>query len=172
MDVDTNFPRYLHLKVPWVFVDSHWPFRMTLSVKHRVIRIYDSQRKFKSSPPGQNGPHFPDDIFKCIFMNEKFRILIQISLKFVPKGAINNIVALVQIMALALIWQQAIIWINAQPIHWRIYAALGGDEFKKTCLAFVLDTVFADGLAPLGARKSADTVMTMLQSLIYSQGLF
>ena len=24
--------------------------------------------------------------------------------------------------------QQAIIWINADPIHWRIYAALGGDE--------------------------------------------
>ena len=23
----------------------------------------------------------------------------------------------------------AIIWTNADPIHWRIYAALGGDEF-------------------------------------------
>ena len=23
---------------------------------------------------------------------------------------------------------QAIIWANADPIHWRIYAALGGDE--------------------------------------------
>ena len=23
---------------------------------------------------------------------------------------------------------QAIIWTNAHPIHWRIYAALGGDE--------------------------------------------
>ena len=23
---------------------------------------------------------------------------------------------------------QAIIWTNADPIHWRIYAALGGDE--------------------------------------------
>ena len=52
-----------------------------------------------SSPPGQNGRHFPDDIFKCIFMNEKFCILIRISLKFVPKGLINNIPALVQIMA-------------------------------------------------------------------------
>ena len=26
--------------------------------------------------------------------------------------------------------RQAIIWNNAYPIHWRIYAALGGDEFK------------------------------------------
>ena len=31
-----------------------------------------------------------DDIFKCIFMNENVRILIQISLKFVPKGPIDN----------------------------------------------------------------------------------
>ena len=43
-----------------------------------------------------NGRHFPDDIFKCIFMNEKFCILIRISLKFVAKGPINNIPALVQ----------------------------------------------------------------------------
>ena len=30
------------------------------------------------------------DIFKCIFLNEKFNIVIQISLKFVPKGPIDN----------------------------------------------------------------------------------
>ena len=52
-----------------------------------------------SSPPGQNGPHFPDNILKCIFMNEKFCILIWISLKFVPKRPINNIPAYVQILA-------------------------------------------------------------------------
>ena len=40
-----------------------------------------------------------DDIFKYIFVNEKFYILINTSLKFVPKGQINNIPALVQIMA-------------------------------------------------------------------------
>ena len=47
----------------------------------------------------QNGRHFADDTFKCIFMNENVRISINISLKFVPKGLINNIPALVQIMA-------------------------------------------------------------------------
>ena len=26
--------------------------------------------------------------------------------------------------------RQAIIWTNAEPIHWRIYAALGGDELN------------------------------------------
>ena len=49
--------------------------------------------------PRQNGRHFADDTFKRIFMNEKVRISINISLKFVPKGPINNIPALVQIMA-------------------------------------------------------------------------
>ena len=36
-----------------------------------------------------------DVIFKCIFVNEKFCILIKSSLKFVPKGGIDNIPALV-----------------------------------------------------------------------------
>ena len=54
---------------------------------------------FDTSPPSQNGRHFADDIFKCIFMNEKFRVLIQISLKFIPRGLIENKAALVQVMA-------------------------------------------------------------------------
>ena len=49
--------------------------------------------------PGQDGRHFADDTFKRIFVNENVRILIEVSLKFVPKGPINNIPALVQIMA-------------------------------------------------------------------------
>ena len=52
-----------------------------------------------SSPPGQNGRHFTDDIFRCIFMNENVCILIIISLEFVPKGLIDNLSALVQVMA-------------------------------------------------------------------------
>ena len=49
--------------------------------------------------PRQNGRHFPDDIFKRIFLNQNVQIQINISLKFVPKCPINNIPALVQIMA-------------------------------------------------------------------------
>ena len=52
-----------------------------------------------SSPPGQNGRHFTDDGSKCIFVNEKFCILIIISLKFLPKGPIDKNPALVQIIA-------------------------------------------------------------------------
>ena len=36
-----------------------------------------------------------DSIFKHIFLNESVRIFIQISLKFVPKGPIDNNSALV-----------------------------------------------------------------------------
>ena len=44
--------------------------------------------------PRQNCGHF-----KPIFLNENIRVSIKISLKFVPKVFINNILALVQIMA-------------------------------------------------------------------------
>ena len=40
-----------------------------------------------------------DDIFRCIFLNGNDRIHIKISLKFVLKDPVNNISALVQIMA-------------------------------------------------------------------------
>ena len=45
--------------------------------------------------PRQDGRHFADDTFKRIFLNENVRISIKISLKFVAKGPINNIPALV-----------------------------------------------------------------------------
>ena len=51
----------------------------------------------------QNGRRFADDTFKRIFLNENGRIFIKISLRFVPKGPINNNPALVQIMA----WRQS-----------------------------------------------------------------
>ena len=54
---------------------------------------------FNTLNPRQNGRHFLDNIFKCIFINEGILILTKISLKFVPKGPINNLPALVQIMA-------------------------------------------------------------------------
>ena len=49
--------------------------------------------------PRQNGRHFVDDTFKCIFLNENVWISLTISLKCVRKVRINNIPSLVQIMA-------------------------------------------------------------------------
>ena len=68
-----------------------------LTIKHdlncRKVHIINSLR------PRQNGRRFPNDIFKCFFLNENAWISIKIPLKFVPKGPVNNIPALFQIMA-------------------------------------------------------------------------
>ena len=56
------------------------------------IQSHDS---FNSFPPGQKGRHCTNDLFRCIFVNETFCILIKISLKIVPRVLINNNAALV-----------------------------------------------------------------------------
>ena len=124
----------------------------------------------------------------AFFENENEWISPRISLKFVPKVRVNNIPALVQIMAwrrpgdkplsepmmvsllthicvtrpqwvkslrfsytaigsddgfgldngLAPTRRQAIIWTNADSIHWRIYVALGGNELIEANLAYFI----------------------------------
>ena len=58
-----------------------------------------------------------DDIVRCIFVNKKFCIV-------VSTGSDNG---------LAPKRRQAIIWTNADLIHWRIYAALVWDELNFVC---------------------------------------
>ena len=60
---------------------------------------YLDQCQLNTLRPRQHGRHFADDTFKRIFLNENVIISIKISLTFVPKGPINNIPALVQIIA-------------------------------------------------------------------------
>ena len=74
--------------IPWLIIKSHW--------------------YFNSLRPRQNRRHFADNVFKCNFLNENVCIPIKISLKFVSKGPINNIPALVQIMA----WR----WTGDKPL--------------------------------------------------------
>ena len=84
-----------------------WQISTTYTItvlKNNSVNILLSSIKFhrakdNSSPSGQNGRHFTDDIFRCICMNEKFCISIQISLKFVPKGPNDNYPVLIQIKA-------------------------------------------------------------------------
>ena len=71
----------------------------TVVIKPNKISVMDC---FKTLRSRQEGRHFPDDISKCIFLDENVLILIKMSLQFVPKGPINNIPALVQTMA----WHQ------------------------------------------------------------------
>ena len=62
---------------------------------HSMLKIM----LFSTLKPGQNGCYFPDNIFQRTFLHENVSISIKISLKFVPRGPISNIPALVQIMA-------------------------------------------------------------------------
>ena len=83
-----------------------------------------------TSRPGQNDRHFPDGIFQCIFLDGKFWISLKIAPKFVPKVRINNIPALVQIMA----WRRGGDKPLSEPMMVRLYALLGLNELSP-CLA-------------------------------------
>ena len=77
--------------------------------------------------PRQYGRHFADDYFKRIFFNKNVWISIKISLKFVPKGPINKIPALFQIMA----WRCPVDKPLSEAmllVYWRINASLGLNE--------------------------------------------
>ena len=75
----------------WYYTDAHDDEILWQPFPHGQGHI----SVFNSSPSEQNGRLLADNIFKCIFVNEKFSILIKISLKFVPKGPIDNNPALV-----------------------------------------------------------------------------
>ena len=84
---------------------------------------------FNTLRPRQDGRLVPDDIFKSIFFNENVQISIKISLTFVPEAPINNITALVQIMA----WRRPATshYLNQWwLVYWRIYASFGLNELN------------------------------------------
>ena len=70
-----------------------------LPTSSHIIHPKDHELGINSLRLRQNGRHFADDILNCISLIENIWILIKISLKFVPRGQINNIPALVRIMA-------------------------------------------------------------------------
>ena len=57
---------------------------------------------FNTVTPEQYGRRKADDTLKHVFLKQNFSVLIEISLKFVPKGLINNKSSLVQVMT----WHQ------------------------------------------------------------------
>ena len=72
---------------------EHWPLLRLLNlIPTHLVNVCH---------PGQHGCHFADTIFRCIFMNEKFCIAVQTSLKFVPKGLLDNNPALIQVTGIA-----------------------------------------------------------------------
>ena len=63
---------------------------------HREISL--GSERINILRPRQNSRHFADEIFKCIFLLENILTWINVLLNFVPKGLVDSIVTLIQIM--------------------------------------------------------------------------
>ena len=79
--------------------------------------------------PRQNFSDFADDTFKCILLNGNIWMSIKFSFKFVPKGLIDNVAALFQIMALRR--PATSHYLNQWClVYWHIFESLSVNELK------------------------------------------
>ena len=100
----------LNMQIKTFYFETNNSYSIQSCHRNAVWQVrFNSLRRFHSTlgfavafytlRPRQNGRHFADDTFKLIFLPENIKNSIKISLKFVSIGPINNIPALVQIMA-------------------------------------------------------------------------
>ena len=108
--------------------------------------------------PRQNGCHFRDNIFKYIFLNENVWISIKISLKFVPKGPINNIAALVQIM----LWHRPGDKPLSEPMmdSLLMHICITWPQWVEKTTPVMIITLCMDGLTHWGRDKMAAALQT------------
>ena len=86
----------------WIRQQSFRQYRRQVSSLIRGLCEWNAFRRFIVGIIlilTQDGRHFPDDIFKCIFLNENVLISLKFSLKVFPRFWISNISTLVQMMA-------------------------------------------------------------------------
>ena len=146
---------------------SHWdvsgrcPEWWVLSWGGNPVRAPSTLRTFSAKEPlegfntlrqRQIGCLFPDNIFKCIFLNENCFILMKISLKFVAQGPINNIPALVQVMA----WHRS----GDKPLSEPMMACLN-DAYIMTHIC-VTRPHWVNSLAPERCRNNFTSVFFKL----------
>ena len=93
--------------------------------------LSSSRNSFNSSPLGKMAAISQTIFFRCIFVNEKFCLLIKISLNSFPEAQLTINRHKFR-YGLALSRRQAIVWTNVDLVHWRIYATLRGDELWRT----------------------------------------
>ena len=112
---------------------------------------------FNSLRHRQNGCHFTDDLFRYICLNENVWNSITIPLNFVPRSPINNIPALVQIMA----WCQPgdkplsetmmVYWWIFKLIYWWIPVKLFSGAYW--CQVNIYSGIYSGiGLVPSGSK--------------------
>ena len=133
-----SIPLWLHILHLWSSVHTYEKPRLYLLLLHIEAET--------------NGRHFPDVIFKFNFLNENIWISIEISLKCVPNGQINNIPALVQIMA------------------WRIYVSLGFHELRDIWKSVTDNSICDDlniSIDPFGYIFNSSYIYLLMYLEIY-----
>ena len=152
------------------------------------IILHGCHWMFNTLQPRHNGRYFPDDIFICIFLNENVWISIKISLTYVPWGRMNDIPALVQIMAWRLLGDKPL----SEPMlvslpmhisvtqpqwvkHWfsslwlcRVILCLLGSEKKKKKpdkLSASAEALFINALCPGNTMWHQGTGATLVQAM-------
>ena len=126
-EVIVSFHVVHHCWTIWICTHIHGIWFMSIWLKQNVVTMtayasksYDRIHRIFKSPPGQNGHHFADDIVICTFLNEKFCILINISLKFVPRAPIDNSLAWVKIIVVLPVgwnWHEMYLWLLPNEIR-------------------------------------------------------
>ena len=120
INVLKRFIQYMYVRFKYLFMLNHKP-----ALCDFVYVFYMKQTKTCTFWPIQNCYHFAD-IFKCIFLKENAWISLKISLTFVPKFRINNIPALVQIIASE--WATSHYLNQWWLVYRRLYASLDLNE--------------------------------------------
>ena len=95
---------FLYFIVTWIlfmlFMWGKWERFYCIGYNYMIYMDPDvRERPLTHLPLDKTADILADDLFKCIFLNENYRIPIQISLKCVARSLINNKPALVQVMA-------------------------------------------------------------------------
>ena len=108
-------------------VECNWQYIIfNMSPQVSFGRYMPCGEVFELIPLGKIGRHFSDEIFWWIFMNENFLFW----LKFHWNLFVRVQLTISQHWFIYKYTGQAIIWTNTDPIHWRIHAALGEDQFN------------------------------------------
>ena len=171
-------PKYVFCICSWLsFFNTGWNscwwkrcIRLfyTVTIMEADVQVMEGLNSLR---PRQDGRHFADDIFKCIFLNENEWILINISLKFVPKDQIKNTPALVQIMAwhrpepmmVSLLTHMCItrpLWVNS------LAPGRSGINFKSIIFKLIIS---GKGLVPSGNKPLPEPKLTQIYVIISRQ---
>ena len=124
MSAESDFGAIEHSKLDYKF--HRQETLHGLRIRRLILSVIE--KAINTLKPTQNGHHFPDDIFKGVFLNENVWISIKISLKFISKNPVSSIHALIQIIAASHCLKQW--WL----VGWCIQASVSLNELSPSLI--------------------------------------